>query len=91
MTAKTGLSARHPKKDTISGVKTDSDGYPNSRGMTLLRKYRSGGTLTARQAILANCCECMGYYVDGRINCDQPSCPFYKWMPYPKPLKMGDL
>lgn len=58
------------------------DGYPSSRGLVLLRKHLNGDRLTARQAILAKCCTCMGYYVDGRRNCEVETCPLYRWMPY---------
>lgn len=55
---------------------------PASRGKTALVKYLSGGRLTQRQAILAKCCDCMGYHRDGRIDCRVPACPLYPFMPY---------
>jgi hypothetical protein len=55
---------------------------PSSQGVTLLRRYAQGTRLTARQSILAQCCVCLGYYVDGREDCQMPSCPLYPYMPY---------
>lgn len=37
---------------------------------------------TRKAAILAQCCECLGYYQDGRHDCECPSCPLYYFMPY---------
>jgi hypothetical protein len=41
-----------------------------------------GDVLTQRQVILAKCCECMGYYIDGRECCGIQTCPLYPFMPY---------
>lgn len=58
------------------------DGKPKSGGMTNLQKHLKGERLTARQAIIAKCCDCMGYYIDGREDCEQIACPLYGYMPY---------
>lgn len=58
------------------------DGSPQSRGRTLLAKYWRNETLTRGEAITAKCCDCMGYYPDGRVDCRVPACPLYPWMPY---------
>jgi len=55
---------------------------PSSTGKRHLLKHLEGGRLTQRQAILAKCCDCMGYYVDGRADCQMPACPLYGFMPY---------
>lgn len=55
---------------------------PVSAGKTLLLKHLDGERLTASQRIKAKCCECMGYYVDGRVDCKIPNCPLYPAMPY---------
>jgi hypothetical protein len=57
-------------------------GVPHSRGLTQLVKHRKGVQLTQRQATLAKCCDCMGYHVDGRVDCRIPACPLYPFMPY---------
>ena len=51
-------------------------------GNTNLKKYLKGKRLTQRQAILAKCAECLGYYADGRYDCEMPDCPLYPYMPY---------
>lgn len=55
---------------------------PASSGKTYLLKHLEGNRITARQALLAKCCDCMGYYADGRIDCKMPDCPIYAFMPY---------
>ena len=67
------------------------DGRPASQGLTLLKKHFSGERLTARQALIANCCECMGYYVDGREDCAMPDCPCYRFYPYRADRKRGPI
>jgi hypothetical protein len=51
-------------------------------GPALLDAHRAGARLTQRQGILAKCADCMGRYVDGRVDCRVPACPLYPWMPY---------
>lgn len=38
--------------------------------------------LTMLLAIKAKCWDCMGYYTDGKIDCENFECPLYNWMPY---------
>lgn len=58
------------------------EGVPASSGRTNLLKHLEGAKLTARQAVIAKCCDCMGYYVDGRMDCKMPDCSLYPFMPY---------
>ena len=60
---------------------------PSSRGKTNLLKYFKGERLTQRQAIIAKCCDCMAYHIDGRIDCRTPHCSLYPWFPY----KRGEI
>lgn len=54
-----------------------------ARGKNELRKYAlEGRTLTQRQAIHANCYDCMGGYSDGKYSCGKVTCPLYPFMPY---------
>ena len=46
-----------------------------------LIKYLEGESLTPRQIIIAKCYDCMGYYIDGRVDCECPLCPCYPFMP----------
>ncbi len=54
----------------------------NARGVKELNKHLSGVKLSLKQAILAKCADCMGFYVDGKIDCDIPDCPLYPHMRY---------
>ena len=55
---------------------------PKARGNKEFKKYQMGDRLTQRQAILAKCADCMGFYFDGRIDCQLPDCPLYPYRPY---------
>ena len=54
----------------------------SSAGFTQLRRYARGERLTARQAILADCCDCTGHYADGKRDCMNFACVKYPFMPY---------
>jgi hypothetical protein len=58
------------------------DGAKASPGRDYLKRYYSGGKLSARQAAIANCCYCNGYYADGKNDCENPLCSIYFMMPY---------
>jgi len=53
-----------------------------AKGREELQRHLDGRKLTHRQAILANCYECVGGYVDGKRSCHIPRCPLYPFMPY---------
>ena len=53
-----------------------------ARGRKELLKHLSGGRLTQRQAILAKCYDCMGYFTDGKEDCGIPECSLYPFMAY---------
>lgn len=63
------------------------EGVPSSRGRELCKKHFSGEVLGNAPAIIAKCCECSGYYVDGRNDCEVYTCPLYPHMPYGKMRK----
>jgi hypothetical protein len=52
------------------------------QGKQELLKHLSGKQITLRQALKAKCYECLGYFEDGRQDCQMPNCPLYPWMPY---------
>jgi hypothetical protein len=56
----------------------------SAKGRNELRKHLKGVKLTFKQSILAKCYECMGFYLDGKVNCGIPECPLYPVMPYRK-------
>ena len=68
-------------RDPLQQVKS-FDTAPQSRGKTLLAKHLSGHVLRRNEAIAAKCADCMGLYVDGRIDCAVEDCPLYPFMPY---------
>lgn len=42
----------------------------------------SGKKVGRKDAMLAKCYDCMGFYEDGLGDCGDPKCPLYPWMPY---------
>lgn len=63
---------------------------PKSRGLTMLRRRANGERLTRDEAIAAKCCECSGYYLDGRTDCSVTDCALYPYMPYRKGRKVRE-
>ena len=55
---------------------------PTSSGKRLLLKHLYGDKLTRNEAIFAKCCDCMGYFIDGRADCETAECPLHPFMPY---------
>lgn len=55
-----------------------------SQGKNEFEKYQKGGKLSMKQAIMAHCYWCQGYYsdVNSREDCQSDSCPLYPLMPY---------
>lgn len=54
-----------------------------SKGRDLYLLYvEKNAALTTKQAIVAQCAHCMGWYADGRMDCENPDCPLYPYMPY---------
>jgi hypothetical protein len=53
-----------------------------ARGRKELLKHLEGGRLTLRQATLAKCYDCMGYFSDGKIDCKMPKCPLHDFMAF---------
>jgi hypothetical protein len=49
-----------------------------------LNHMEHGIKLSPKQAILANCYQCLGFYIDGKNDCEIPDCPLYSYMPYRK-------
>ena len=55
-----------------------------SKGKVELIKHLEGEKLTYKKAVHAKCYECMGYFIDGRCDCEIPRCPLYQFMIYKK-------
>lgn len=54
----------------------------SAKGRAELLKHLDGGRFTMKQMLQAKCYECMGYYLDGKVDCIVRSCPLYSVMPY---------
>jgi len=79
----TSLGHVQRANDTIRQLDT----VPNSTGRELLKKYLTGTVLTNAQSVKAKCCECSGFYIDGKKDCEVYTCPLYPYMPYGKMRK----
>lgn len=64
------------------GDRTDWENLPVSKGLSCLRAHAAGQRLTPRNRIIGHCCDCMGYYLDGRTDCGVKTCILYPLMPY---------
>ena len=64
------------------GVPRKGSQMSSGRGVANLKKYRAGGRLTASASILAKCADCVGLFVDGKVDCECVECPLHPFMPY---------
>ena len=55
---------------------------PKAKGKEELLKHLKVERLTMRQAVIAKCYDCAGYYQDGKKDCEDPECPIHPFMPY---------
>jgi hypothetical protein len=78
------INTRFPALESRRKAKIeDVWGAKKSSGKILLTRYLMGvKPLTARESIKAQCCQCLGYYSDGLMDCENPLCPLYPFMPY---------
>ena len=53
-----------------------------ARGRNELILHLQNEKLKRGQAILAKCYDCMGFYADGKVDCQVHRCPLYGYMPY---------
>lgn len=51
------------------------------KGAKEFKKFKDGGSLTRKGAILAQCYECNGYADE---DCLAKHCPLYQWSPFKK-------
>jgi hypothetical protein len=77
----TKIKSSIPRKSTFPDINFIQTA-PTSSGKTFLLKHLYGDRLTRDQAIKAKCADCMGYYIDGRTDCELSGCPLYPYMPY---------
>ncbi len=69
-------------KEIVSSRLRQLKEAPVSQGKRYLEEYYTGIKLNPRHSIVAFCCECLGFFVDGRSDCEMPQCPLYVYMPY---------
>ncbi len=55
---------------------------PKAVGQTYLLKMLSNEPVTPVQRLRAKCYDCMGFYIDGKVDCQVKECPLYHYMPY---------
>lgn len=56
----------------------------SARGRKELENHLAGKRLTAKQAAYAKCYDCMGGFVDGKVDCGIIGCPLHPIMAYNK-------
>ena len=88
MNRKSKVMSCNPRKSTFPDIDVLQTA-PTSSGKTYLLKHFKGEDLTRGQAIKAKCADCMGLYIDGRIDCEISECPLYPYMPYRKKDSRG--
>ena len=54
------------------------------KGFVSWKRFQEGSHITRKQAILAKCYDCMGYYADFGLDkdCKVKDCPLYPYHPY---------
>ena len=52
------------------------------RGRKELLAYFQGKQISRAAAMAAYCFDCMGYFDNGKEDCENPECPLYPWMAY---------
>lgn len=60
----------------------DVESRPLCKGRKQLIAHLKGNRNTPRGAMAAKCYECMGGYVDGKVDCRVHACPLYPYMPF---------
>jgi len=80
MNQKSNLMSCNPRKSTFPDINF-IQAAPKSSGKNFLLKHLYGENLTRDQAIRAMCCDHMGFYIDGRTDCEISGCPLYPFMP----------
>ncbi len=75
---------REEMKVRIENETKSAKSFPPSKGRDALLDLLSGKALSRKRAILAYCCRCQNGYKNGKIDCENKTCPHYTYMPYGK-------
>jgi len=68
------------------------ESMPLAKGKQELLNHLNNEKLTLKQAVMAKCYDCSGYYQDGKVACTCKKCSLYPFMPYnPVKRKMKNL
>lgn len=59
----------------------DKDGL-QAIGKAHLLKHIDGEKLSRKEAMQAKCYDCMGYFIDGRADCQIKYCPMFDYRPF---------
>lgn len=60
-----------------------------ARGQKELVKHYQGERLTLKQAVLAKCYNCAGFFADGKVDCSMPHCSLHPFMAYNQNREKG--
>ena len=71
--------ARFPEQKTVHHKGKGS--RPMLGTKQLKKKMVDKKPLTRKEAIMAHCYDCMGFYEDGYSDCKNLNCALYDWMP----------
>jgi hypothetical protein len=82
------MVTQEDKDKIIAKIERDGKG---ARGKKELIKFFKGEKLTVRQALIAQCYQCLGYYADGIGDCECQMCSLYIYMPYNKNKQKKEL
>ena len=69
-------------KAQIHRIKGGDERKARCRGENEMLELCDGKRIAQREAIYAQCFICQGYYVDGKEDCGNKTCPLYYYMPY---------
>jgi hypothetical protein len=53
-----------------------------ARGQKELLNHLAGQRLTLKQAVIAHCYDCSGFFADGKVDCRMPHCSLHPFMAY---------
>jgi hypothetical protein len=70
------------QKHKLAGLVAEVSRGKQTRGRNAMLRYFAGEPISRVEAMLAKCSECMCWHFDGLLDCENPQCSMYPWMPY---------